>query len=67
MNSVDPFVECVESVDRRTVMANVNRWRIAHGKPIDHGFKNSPRILKLSGKKVVIPFDHSTGECEVKI
>jgi hypothetical protein len=65
MQSVDPFIAYTKTVDRQTVMANVNRWRIANGKPIDPGFKNNPRILKLSGKSIAIAIDRSTGECEV--
>lgn len=49
MNSFESYVA---TVDKRAIMANVNRWRIAHGKPIDPGFKNAPTIMPK--RKVVV-------------
>lgn len=41
---------------QKAVMDNVRRWRIKHQLPVEpnKGFRNEPRVLKLSKRNVVI-------------
>ncbi len=61
MNSFNSYVA---TVDKRAIMANVNRWRIEHGKPIDPGFKNAPIIVPK--RKVVVAAINSVMGKEAK-
>jgi len=63
MNSVDPFASPV--IDQETIMKNVSFWRRKNGLNRQNKFRNEPRILKLSGKKIIIDVNPNTGECEV--
>lgn len=49
---------------QKEVMANVRRWRQSHGlEPVPRkGFRNEPKILKLSKRSIVIDI-----EAEVKV
>tara|TARA_R110000868_G_scaffold320163_1_gene581110 strand:+ start:935 stop:1129 length:195 start_codon:yes stop_codon:yes gene_type:complete len=61
MNSVDPFHPTVRVLSQREIIANVRRWRVAHGKPIDPGFKNAPLIM-LKRKAVEVAIDSVMGK-----